>query len=222
MHLDKQQKSAIALALLPVLVIWQINGIYLAALAGISVSLFWLADFIQWIILPLALLVFLAKNASLLPKHYGLDTSTLRWQSAILETLAMFATAGLVFFVVRKLSWQLLNHPTGFFTFPGVSPGGLMGSFIWLYSAVTAGVVESVFFIGLPWLLYCNIRNHPSRATFMFIVSTIFSVAHWEQGLHIVVAAFCFHLVACAWFFKLNTLWPVAVGHTLIDMVAFA
>lgn len=222
MHLDRSQKVAVALTLLPVFAIWQVNGIYLAALARISVPLFWSADFVQWVVLPIVLLVLLAKRASLTPKHYGLDTRALRWQALTSDPLAVFVTAGLALLVARTLSWQLLDQPTGFFTFPGVFPGGLMGSVVWLYSAVTAGVVESIFFLGLPWLLYRNIRSKPSGVLFAFIVSGFFAVAHWEQGPHAVVGAFAFSLVVCRWFFKSETLWPIAVGHALVDLAAFA
>jgi hypothetical protein len=222
MYINRQQRFTIILTLLPVVVIWLVNGIYLAMLAQISMSLFWLADFFQWVILPVSLLILLAKKALLFPKHYGFDTSALDWKYFILGTLAVFITTGLAFFLTRNLLWQLLNHPTGFFTFPGVFPSGLLGKVIWVYSAITAGIVESIFFIGLPWLLYCNIRNAPSQTAFIALASFVFAIAHWEQGPHIVVAAFSSNLVASLWFFRFGTLWPVAAGHALIDFVAFA
>jgi hypothetical protein len=146
----------------------------------------------------------------------------LDWKYFILGTLAVFITTGLAFFLTRNLLWQLLNHPTGFFTFPRVFPSGLLGKVIWFYSAITAGIVESIFFIGLPWLLYCNTRNAPSQTAFIALASFVFAIAHWEQGPHIVVAAFSSNLVASLWFFRLGTLWPVAAGHALIDFVAFS
>ena len=222
MHLDRRQQIATGLAMLPVALIWQINGIYLAALARINAPLFWAADFVQWIVLPTFLLVFVAKRADVLPKHYGLDTSGLRWQSPILGTFCVFITAGLAFYLARNWAWQLFGQPTGFFTFPGVFPSGPMGTVIWIYSAVTAGVVESIFFIGLPWLLYQNIKEKPSRASFALTVSAVFAMAHWEQGPHVVAAALFFSLVACAWYFKLGSLWPIVAGHTLVDLVAFS
>jgi hypothetical protein len=54
MYINRQQRFTIILTLLPVVVIWLVNGIYLAMLAQISVSLFWLADFFQWVICPSA------------------------------------------------------------------------------------------------------------------------------------------------------------------------
>ena len=220
--LDRKQQIAVGLALLPIAVIWQTNGVYLATLARISFSLFWAADFVQWIVLPALLLAFLAKRAKVLPKHYGLDSSCLRGQLAVVATIGVFITAGLAYFLSRSVAWQLLGEPSGFFTFPGVFPSGLMGMVVWLYSAVTAGVVESIFFIGLPWLLYHNLRRDPSQIVFALITSAIFATAHWEQGPHIVIAALFFNLTVCAWFFKLGTLWPVVVGHTLIDLMAFS
>ena len=222
MQLIRSQKIAIAAALLPVVVIWLVNGIYLAMLARISVTLFWLADFVQWIILPAILLWLLAKKASIFPRHYGLDTTAMRWDSLALRSLAVLCTAGLIYFASYKLSWQLLNHPSGYFTFPGVFPGGIMGTVVWLYSAATAGLIESIFFIGLPWLLYHNIRSDPSRIAFTLITSLVFALAHWEQGPHNIIAAFCFNLAACAWYFRLDTLWPLVAGHTLVDLIDFS
>lgn len=222
MYLDRRQQFAVTLAVLPVAVIWLVNGLYMTTLARISVSLFWFVDFIQWIVLPTTLLVFLAKSASVLPKHYGFDASTLRWLPSIMGALAVFVTTGLVFFLAIRLWWLLFDRPTGFFAFPEVFPGGLARQIIWFYSSVTAGIIESIFFIGLPWLLYRNIKNEPSCVAFTFISSVIYATAHWEQGPDTVVAVFCFQLVACVWFFKLRTLWPIAAGHTLVDMVAFS
>ena len=222
MHLSRQQNISIAFALIPVVLIWQINGFYVAALARISAPLFWLTDFIQWIVLPVTLLTFLSKKASIHPKHYGLDTSALRWQSPILGTLGVFITCYLSFSWASYLSWQWFDQPSGFFSLPSVFPSGLLGKITWLYSSFTAGIIESIFFIGLPWLLYHNIRSTPSRTAFAILASLVFAAAHWEQGPHVVVGSFSFNVVACFWFFRLGTLWPIAAGHILVDLVAFS
>jgi hypothetical protein len=220
-HLAKPQQYAIAWVLFPVFVVWLVNGFYMAALARISVPLFWLADVVQWIVLPVTLLVILSKRASLLPKNYGLDISAIRWQSPISGTLAVFVTSGLVFSMTVSLSWHLFGKPTGFFGWSSVFPQGMLGTIVWLYSALAAGIVESIFFIGLPWLLYYNARREPSRVAFALLVSIVFAAAHWEQGPHVVIGAYFANLVACFWFFQLGTLWPVAAGHVLVDLVAF-
>ncbi len=207
--------------MLPVIVIWLINGIYLSALAKVSVTAFWLADFCQWIIVPTALLMILARKA-VLPEHYGFDRAGLDWQSLLVGAFWSFFTIAIAFFGARDLSWILLGYPNGFFSFPGVFPSGVMRHVVWLYSSATAGIVESVFFIGLPWLLYRQVRSNPSRVFFSLLAAVVFAIAHWEQGAHVVVGAFFANLVACFWFFRLGTLWPVVVGHILVDLVAFA
>lgn len=222
MNLDRAQQSSVAFALVPIMIVWQINGIYMAALGKVSIPLFWLADLGQWIVLPGVVLVLLARRASVFPAHYGLGTSALRWQSPILGTLGVFVTSGLAFTFVRNILWHMLGQPKGFFSFGQVMPEGLLGQIVLLYSAITAGAVESIFFIGLPWLLYRHVRVEPSRTAFAFLASIVFAVAHWEQGPHVVVGAFASNLVSCIWFFKLGTLWPVAAGHALVDVAALS
>lgn len=222
MNLNAQQQRCLLYAITPVVVVWLVNGFYLAALAKIGIALFWAVDMIQWIGLPLVLLIFLAKRASIRPKHYGLGVGALRWQKPVVGTVAVFVTTGLTFLWTRHWTWLLLGYPSGYFSFPELYPGGIAGTAVWVYSAVTAGIVESIFFIGLPWLLYHNALNKPSRIAFAILSGLVFALAHWEQGPHAVIYAFLFALIACFWFFRLGTLWPVAAGHALVDLVAFA
>lgn len=221
MKLSRQQIIAISLVLLPIAIIWLVNGIYLAALARISVTYFWLADLVQWVVVPSMLLMFLAKKMNIHPSHYGLNLKDQQWRFVLLESLAMFVTAGLAYYLTLKVAYHVLHQPTGYFSFPGVFPDGLMGKVIWLYSGVSAGLIESIFFVGLPWLLYQNIRSEPSPVIFTLLATGIFALAHWEQGPHNIIAAFSFNLVACAWYFRGNSLWPLIIGHALIDLADF-
>ena len=133
----------------------------------------------------------------------------------------VFVTAGLAFLVARNLSWRVLGPSPGSFQLVQLFPQGLAGVAVQIYAAVSAGLVESIFFIGLPWLWYMNARQHPSERHFTLAVSAIFALAHWEHGRHIVIAAFFSHLVMCRWFLLWRTLWPVVLGHTMIDLAAF-
>jgi hypothetical protein len=222
MYLNHGQRIWVTLVLLLISIVWEANGIYLAAFAQNHILLYWLADIFQWVMLPIMLITLLAEKASIFPKHYGLDTSALRWQSLIARTMAMFISAGLAFHWATQLSWYLLGHPTGYFNFLSAYPTGVMHTVVWLYSSIAVGIVESIFFIGLPWLLYQNVQFHPSMKVFSVLTSVIFAATHWEQGPHAIVGAFCFSLVACYWYFRFGTLWPVAAGHALVDLVAFA
>lgn len=222
MHLSKQQNILITFALLPVVLNLLINGFYVGILARTSVALFWVNDFIQWVVLPIVLLITLAKKASINPKNYGFDIGALHWRSFILGTLAVFITGYLSFVWARHLSWLWLGQPTGFFSLVNIFPSGLWKNISLIYSSFTAGIVESIFFIGLPWLLCHNVQKSPSRVAFSVLTSLIFATAHWEQGLHVMVGSFSFNIIACFWFFRLGSLWPIAAGHALTDLVVLS
>ncbi|MGQ0729334.1 hypothetical protein [Acidovorax sp.] len=217
---NRNEQALIGWALLAVLAVWQLNGFYLPALGRLDARLFWAADGLQWLVLPAVLLGRLAHKAGLRPRHYGLASPgenlwPLAWQS-----LMVFITAGLVFVVARNLSWRVLGPSPGSFQWEQVFPHGLAGVGVQIYAAVSAGLVESIFSIGLPWLLWCSVRQHGSELHFTCAVSAIFALAHWEHGRHIVIAAFFSHFVMCRWFLLWRTLWPVVLGHTMIDLAA--
>lgn len=203
------------------LAIWQLNGFYLALLGQMSPLLLWVADGIQWVLLPTTLLGLLAHKASLHPKNYGLASPGKNLWPLAGQGLMVFVTAGLVLLVARNLSWRVLGPSPGSFQLAQFFPQGLAGTAVQIYAAVSAGLVESIFFIGLPWLWYSNERKTPSLPQFTSAMSAIFGLAHWEQGQHAVIATFLSHLVLCRWFFHWRTLWPVVLGHTLIDLAVF-
>lgn len=221
MIFNREQHVGMGFAILPFVLISQINGIYLAALARIGPPWYWAADLIQWIVLPLLAVMFLAKRG-VLPKHYGLETSNQNWDWTIIYSFGVFATAGLMYFMAHRFAWHLFDQPKGYFSLASVFPGGSMRTVVWIYASVTAGLIESIVYIGLPWLWYSSVKPDHSRLGFSIVVSLIFAFAHWEQGPHAIVASTFYHVVACAWYFKLPTLWPIVIGHMLIDLVAFA
>jgi hypothetical protein len=222
-HLAPRQQVAVACALLPVLAVWQANGLYLAALAQRGALAFWAVDLCQWVVLPTLLVGLLAQTAALRPRDYGLGVSALDWRYLPWQATAVFATAGPAFVVARNLSWRVVGPAPLPWPLPKMFPEGLAGTATWIYASLSAGLVESIFFIGLPWLLYASLGKAPPRPLFFTLVaSALFALAHWEQGIPGVIAAFCSHLVLCAWFFRTGTLWPVACGHAMVDLALLA
>ena len=222
MSLNCYQQRAVAWALFPVYLLWLLNGFYLNALARKGVPLFWLVDTLQWIGLPLILLTLLSRNAAVLPQHFGFSTHAVSWKRLPLQSLVAFVSMGLTFVVIRNISWRLLGYPKSMFSWGQVLTDGTLGTVVWIYSALTAGIVESIFFIGLPWLWFSSRRQEPSRLIFVGATASVFALAHWEQGAHIIVAAFATHIVACLCYFRFGSLWPVAAGHAAVDLCLFA
>lgn len=223
--LTTRQQLLVGWALIPVLLVWQFNGFYLPALGSRGnegALIFWAVDRLQWIVLPALLLGLLAHKAALRPTHYGFVPLGKNLWPLAGQGLMVFVTAGLTFLVARNLSWRVLGPSPDSFQLEHLFPQGLAGAALQIYAAVSAGLVESIFFIGLPWLLYASARQHPSELRFSLTVSTIFALAHWEHGRHGVIAAFFAHWVMCRWFLHWRTLWPIVLGHALIDLAAFS
>jgi hypothetical protein len=214
-----ESEKAIGIAIGVVVFIWSINGVYLSALSNFSKSLFWVADITQWVVIPSIILWVLASQYQVKAREYGLVVN---------GEFAKFIVFGFVaaitfypeFFGVRNMAWSMLGYTSANFSYANVYPGGWLGSITWVYSAVSAGVIESIFFISLPWLLWSTVVKK-RVVLFVCISSVVFAAVHWELGIHIVAGAFVFNLAACSWYFQSRSLWPVVIGHTIIDLIAF-
>jgi membrane protease YdiL (CAAX protease family) len=125
------------------------------------------------------------------------------------------------YYVPQKVIGGFLTPAQTFSYAQAIPSGWLRGPSI-AYLAVTAGVTESVVYIGLPWLVWEQLFG-PSkrRALFVCLSSAIFASVHWESGVHNVVAALIFGLVACALYLKLRDLWPIVGAHIVVDLVGF-
>ncbi len=217
--------AGIALLTAPVVITAFINGWYLPALAGLGLHWFWLVDMLQWIFLPLGLLVLLAQRGAP-PATYGFAVPAQGWPTLVFSSALVVLTLAGVYFGVRPWLLKLFAPVPAAFQFEDVELTGLAGRVLWLYAGVTAGFVESIFYIGLPWLA-CQRRQAQSASgqfsplLFSLLSTLVFASVHWEQGWAGMLAAFAFGLAACFWFFRLGSLWQVAVAHTLIDLYTF-
>lgn len=218
MSADARLDRALATSLALVVLVWGVNGVYLAPLSRLGMAPFWGADLAQWVLLPALLLAWLHR-CGLRPRDYGFGPPG-PLAPLLATTLLATLLFHLCFFGVRDLAARLLGDPTGFFALEDVFPGGALGRVAWLYSALSAGLVESVFFIGLPWLLWTR-RQAGGAGQFCLASAAVFALVHWEQGAHVVVAALAFGLVAAALFLRQRQLWAVGIGHVVVDLVAF-
>ena len=94
----KQQESTVAMALALVWAVWLLNGFYMAALAQVSVPLFWLIDICQWVLLPSLLLIALARRSDILPHHYGYAWSVDDMPQLLKDSAVVFITGYLAFY----------------------------------------------------------------------------------------------------------------------------
>lgn len=216
--LSRHQRIALACALVPAMAVWLLNGWYLPLLAAVDARLLWAADVLQWVVLPATLVWLLASRASLPPRCYGLGLAAHKPFGLAWKSLAIWLSAGLVFVVTRNLVWRILGPGAASLPLAQHWPTDWMRVLALLYAAITAGVVESILFIGMPWAWYAGSARRASPRGFTVIASLVFALAHWEHGSAVVGGAFLCHTVLCAWFFHCRSLWPIAGGHTLVDL----
>jgi hypothetical protein len=188
------------------------------ALLECSVAAFWLQDIFHWVIVPGFAIFLLHRRWRVSPSDYGLPWPPPMAADLVGLSILVAGVQFLVWFVPRNVVGAIIRNRTlcsamqSRITYSRVRQ---------LDISLTAGAVESAFFIGLPWLAVRRLVKFPGKASFAIASSIHFALTHWEQGFHNVIATFFFGVIACAWYFKLRDLWPVVVAHTMIDLVAF-
>ena len=197
------------------------DGLWKANLLRGPYIYFWLYDFFAWVVLPISALAALHRWTALSVEDYGLVVE-LGWKDLVrVLPLPLFALFAVYLFAYN---FAPFGHSKPEFSYTSALKS--LGS-LWIlgtiYLAVTAGVVESIFWIGLPWFCISRILNSSvwARRGFALITAILFAAAHHESGARSMFAAFFFQLVAASWYFKLRTLWPVIGAHTLIDVYYF-
>mgnify|MGYP003381627334 CR=1 FL=1 len=202
-----------------------LNGFYNAPLYRIAPALFWGADICLFALAPASIVYWLARTGDIRPSHYGLRIPPFAgFESLVVTVLFAFVLAasyGISKYLVWIFTWQSYVEPE--FSYGAITPNGPWRLILTSYWAITAGLTESIFYIGLPWYIWRNRLNLVQRRSlFLWLSATVFALVHWEQGLHNVIGAFVFGLVACLLYWKINDLWPIVGAHTLIDFILFA
>lgn len=204
----------------------EVNGWVNHALVPAAPAGFWAADLVFQCVLPFALLLRLRRQFQLGPADYGLKPIT-RWGDLVGTTLVVTVLASMAYLVAVRLALLFLYvsgrtaWAEAFFAYQAVIPAGPMHLPVVVYFALTAGIFESIIYIGLPWVLWRERFGSRSGWGFTFVSSVLFASIHWEQGVPGAVGALVFGLVACRVYLKVRDLWPIVVAHVLVDLAAF-
>lgn len=184
---------------------------------------FWIFDLTKWLALPAVLMLALRRSPDVRPQGYGLTGNHGVGDILMLVPLVLL-TLYIAYATPAYLANQVLGHPEPPFSSPDTLASlgrfRIIGS---IYFAITAGLWESIFIIGLPWLWFSQGApvSRSRAALFVVVSSLLFALGHWENGLPNVIAAFVFEVCAVWWYLRLKTLWPVIVAHALIDLYDF-
>jgi hypothetical protein len=219
----KREFAAVAWASGFFILIGLADGLWKTPLLNSRALDYWAYDLAKWTFLPVLLLSLVHRIAKVVPRDYGL--------SADLGTSDVFYVLPLpllsLFFAVviaTAIANGLLHYPKPYFNsanaLASLGPLWIVAAF---YFSLTAGLWESIFLIGLPWLWFSRGERVPASRRRLIIVGSafLFAACHWENGMPNAIGAFTFQLLAFWWYVKLRTLWPIIGAHFLIDLYYF-
>lgn len=206
----------------PFILLSLVDGIWKIPLSssGPIINL-WIYDLIKWVLVPVALLITLHRLAFVQAREYGLSADLGKRDIIYVLPIPL-----IILFLTHFITGGVADHVLGY-PRPPFDHSNMLGALgrLWIagtiYLSATAGLWESVFLIGLPWLWFSRGRTVSARATsaFALVISLIFAAGHLENGMPNAIGAFFFQLVAVYWYLRLGTLWPIIGAHFLIDVV---
>lgn len=215
------------------------NAVLLACAAHISLSIadgffkapvytyspwaFWAFDAFKFVVVPAIALAWLWIVFSLKPSSYGLRKQTAEdWFRIALLAIVLAVALNFIYLLTsrRMLAW-IGSIGSQDFHYASLVQDGSWRFPAALYFGLTAGFVEEISFRGLP-LLYLRERNIKPDWRYALVTSVLFAAAHWENGVHELVATFVFSVAAGVAYLKLKDLWPLVGAHALIDVWNFS
>jgi len=212
------------LVIAPFFIFGMINGIYNTVLADTSPWLFWIADILGWVALPSTILFYIYRYYGIGLSDYGLTylkTPLQRKEIIHWSFLATFILS-IYYFAFGWLAWEFIGTSASTFSYGSMVPEGNGRYAAILYLAITAAVFEEIFFRGLIWrLVYSSGIRYNKAIIYVAVSSLLFGLVHWENGLHEVISAMVFGVVACVLYLRLHNLLPLMVAHFFIDIVNF-
>ena len=199
-----------------------LNGFYLSLLSQ-SAVLYWLYDIAANAILP-SMIYWLLVKIDVLPKAYGFKKPHLLYDTTQMvgQALALFMVAGLVYFISYQILWRFYPPSVTFLYSSVMSNDPVLRWVTNLYFSATAGLVESVVYLGIAKLIVeKRFTGRAGNIIFVMASTLIFTSVHWEQCLMPMVTAGCMQLIFSLAYLRIKYLPPFILAHAAIDFVIF-
>ncbi len=197
-----------------------VDGYFNSKVLDVSPLAFWIGELVIWVVLPIGLLQYLNRA--------GVRFTDLGFSQTIFGrcSASFVALVSVLFVPIAYLGFSvpyaILAFPDdGIFQYHSMIPkAGPGAALVPIYFALTAGIVEEIYFRGL---LY-NIASIVRRPALIYLVVSpaLFAAIHWESGLRNTVTTYIWGwLMACA-FLLMRNLWPLVVAHVCTAWLLFA
>lgn len=201
-----------------------LNGFYLPILSE-NLLLFLLVDILQWTILPIiALDICIRQKKIIAIQHLGFHNLIFHRRNSEYVLLTSFAISFLLFFCYfEAYRYSKLIFPINYlesFAYQSVIPYKpfLLSISIVLYMSFSAGLIEETFYRGLLKVIFQD--DFHFNYKYILVSSFLFSINHWEGGVRNLFATFIFGIVTSILYLKIKNIWPIVIGHTIIDIYA--
>lgn len=223
MNSNFERRFVVGLLMLPLIGTLLLNGLYLKYLPLYS-GLYWLNEVVTWLIIPLLTLRVLLVRYSVPPADYGLRLPKSRKEKYDLApqafTLLMFSLINE--FVLYPYLPQLYFLPAAFSYVEVVQLQGSAKLAVAIFFAISAGLVESIFFLGLLEKVVLENVSHPNASiVFVTVSSGLFALIHWEQGSQGVVSAAILGVVYALLYLRIKYLLPFILAHVGLDLMVY-
>lgn len=218
-------REALLLAMFPFIAISLLNHFSIRYLLTVHPAWFWALDLIQFVLAPLIAWQFALRPLKLGQQDYGLvmpGNKYLPKESAgemLFAALLMVAAFWPIHVILEGMLWRFGSEIAVRRAMPTALPWSLL---VPIYMSVSAALVEEMAYRSLPWL-YCSLALPERWRNLVYVAATslVFAFAHSEQGPAGIFSALWFGLIAATMYLKLRSLWPLVLGHFLIDMIVF-
>ena len=196
-----------------------VNGCINAKIASLP-ALYWAFELFTWIGIPIAVLTSLVRNAGLRASDLGFSRTIFHRRSVVLVLVSSFLFCLIAYAVYTEAySYMRTILPdAGIFQYRSVLPATDPGrSLVTLYFALSAGIVEEIYFRGLLFKIATFVRG--TVPVFLILSPILFAAIHWESGMANMAAAYVYGLVSAIAYVFMRNVWPLVAGHVYTDYV---
>jgi len=227
LHASRRTRYAVLAVFVVGVLPYYLNGFY-NPIVAIDPAAFWSLDILIWSVLPAGLYLFGRWQRLFTPAQLGLHTQ-IRGRSSPLGVVVLCLIFAAVFVkldegLARAMYETFVKEgETPAFNYRDMIPPRGYSTGAWrlatvLYMAVSAGLVEEIFYRGMLRLALG--RGWVWDVVFVAVSAVVFAGAHFEGGKVAVAYALSWGVIFSVLYVGLDNLWPMIVGHGMIDLFA--
>lgn len=200
-----------------------VNGFYLHYIYQESIFVAWAYDVSQFVVLPFTLFYILHRKYNISPGDYGVIIPGNKFLLNLLIYDAIFYAV--ILNVLYFATYEFVDMYVPDKYYPGyvsLIPVGIFKLPVVFYMSITAAVVEEVVYKGIPLMLFSKYSKYKYfNLLFVVITASLFSLAHWENGIPDIVSALAFGVFSAIVYLRIRNLLPIIFAHFVGDFVTF-